>query len=644
MSVTEVVMGGGNYTLSLSSETPQSIRRLLLYGAPGSQGKGSYFSHVVITPVAVDLDIGDAAMLELALYSGRVMEVKDVSQEAVTITGDSAYAWLGDDSGKGPMLEQAVDLTDSNFVDGVTDALSNIYKLDFDAAGLLTGSTLVPSPIAVGTLTEPPHPAGLYSNSEVAITPRAVIDRLCQWFTGFVPTEVRVNPDFTIDGGPIYDLNPTNPKYILYDGFRRADAASLGTADTGQTWTSNVGTWEILSFRAHLQSSTAVAVASVDTTVSDFFLHAGIRTSTANGGTDVGIVFRLQDATNFLIVWLGGGTDRRIHIQKVVAGVYTDLAISDTNQWVPGTTIKISIHCKTDIVRVFLNDDELLSYQLSSAEYTQFGDETHVGVWTDGPDDDGVANFTYIAVDDFSQRPTALAIRKDSGRSPTIDGIRTRSMGVEMSVKDYATRSAVLTREGPLVLPTGIAEFPIPTPYCDPFGNPVVITSAADAAGQNPLGDPADDMALAQNTVEQMGQVVRRVSLTAEEYNLSGFVKVGDAVNIYDAERGLYDISNQVKHGGQWIYPIIMRILQITWPIVRGMGVYLRVWLPGDAEPTYYDLTHWVNYEEMAAGIEHTGRPPTAFELDRVYETLLATTTVGDYPGDIGGELTEMTR
>lgn len=53
---------------------------------------------------------------------------------------------------------------------------------------------------------------------------------------------------------------------IVYDTFTRADSASsLGTADTGQAWSSVVGTWGITSNRGYPVTASGTGTAAVDT-------------------------------------------------------------------------------------------------------------------------------------------------------------------------------------------------------------------------------------------------------------------------------------------------------------------------------------------------------------------------------------------
>lgn len=628
MSVDDALMQSGRFSISLIPETPYSILRTLLYG---DSGEGAYLGHIVITPTPIELTIGDAAILSASRYTGRIERVEAAVGEGAEVSGTGPLSWLGDEQGQGPVLELGVTVTDSGFADAVNAVLNGIVKIDFDAAGNELAQTPVTSPITPGSITEPPHPAGILSNAFSAVTVRQALDYINGWFSGFVTAEYRVNPDFTIDAGPAYTLFPTNPKYSLLDFFHRTHVApNLGIPDIGAgTWANLSGTWEIDSFRAHLDSATANAVARFDNTgVTNYILTVGMYMSLVAGGPNLGPAFRIEDNDNYLKVVCGDGTNHRITLQKRVAGVDTDLVSTGTGQWSTGTLIKLTIHAVNDLIHIYLNDIQILRYQLSAAEYTQFGDETGVGFWTHRGNDDDGSRFTFIALDDLTQRPTAIAVRRESGRSANITGIATRGLKLETDVEDYANRAAVITRIGSSALIVGYADTPTPTPYRDPNGNLVNIVALTDSA-QAASGAPSDDFSLAANLAQTLGKVRKQVTIDSIEYDIEGIARPGDAVYIFDPERQLYDPKNQVLFQGEIVYPIIERLYQLSWPVLRGMGVYFR-----DRFGAYTDLTYWMEWEDEGGGLASGEEGPSLFEDIQRYEELIAASGTALQIGD----------
>lgn len=102
---------------------------------------------------------------------------------------------------------------------------------------------------------------------------------------------------------------------FVFDRFNRADSAvSLGSAETGQSWVVNAGTWGISSSQAYLVAATAQATAVVNSGKSDASVEV-----TLVGTGDAGLCWRSSDDNNNY-VW------STIAAYKRVAGIYTQLA------------------------------------------------------------------------------------------------------------------------------------------------------------------------------------------------------------------------------------------------------------------------------------------------------------------------------
>lgn len=73
-----------------------------------------------------------------------------------------------------------------------------------------------------------------------------------------------------------------------------------------------------------------------------------------------------------------------------------------------------------------------------------------------------------------------------------------------------------------------------------------------------------------------------------------GFI-CGDWVWVFDPERGLWSTSNDLQHGGRTIYPVAVRVMEMTWPVTEGLGVFLVNTHQGGGVT---DLTNWVEWED----------------------------------------------
>lgn len=98
-----------------------------------------------------------------------------------------------------------------------------------------------------------------------------------------------------------------NNKIIVSDTFNRADnAASMGNADTGQTWIVDLpanGTWSISSNRAHLVSAASVGYTYVDSGVANCKVSADLLYTT---GIAIGVLARLTSKNDFIYVIMAG--------------------------------------------------------------------------------------------------------------------------------------------------------------------------------------------------------------------------------------------------------------------------------------------------------------------------------------------------
>ncbi len=91
----------------------------------------------------------------------------------------------------------------------------------------------------------------------------------------------------------------------ITDSFNRADnAASMGSADTGQVWVPNSGTWGILGNQAYTPSAPVQATTVINAGVSDCTVQVTISVA-ANGA---GLCWRSTDDNNHFLIETGGVT------------------------------------------------------------------------------------------------------------------------------------------------------------------------------------------------------------------------------------------------------------------------------------------------------------------------------------------------
>lgn len=177
--ITEALMSIGSWQVDLSPAAPYSLWRDL-----------ELFGHIVILPQYLDPTmVGDAALLSAARYVGPLLK-KEINNSQFTLSGGGMAWWLGDADGKGPILEQEIDLSSGSTLD---NALTQV----------------LPPAITKGTIVEP---GGSYEGVHQWETSLEAVRTIC----ASMSAEFRVNPDGTIDAGPNVDLfTITNPKVVV---------------------------------------------------------------------------------------------------------------------------------------------------------------------------------------------------------------------------------------------------------------------------------------------------------------------------------------------------------------------------------------------------------------------------------------------
>ena len=136
------------------------------------------------------------------------------------------------------------------------------------------------------------------------------------------------------------------------------------------------------------------------------------------------------------------------------------------------------------------------------------------------------------------------------------------------------------------------------SPYRDPIGNLMTIVRVFEQTDAY----RASESTIAQWWVGQINRGVRSVTVSADDYQVTGIVPCGGYVWLHDYELGLYDLANNVPYGGGMLHPVAARVQAVTWPVREGMGVYIRQ--HNGTVVTYHDLTSYVEWESGSGQIE----------------------------------------
>lgn len=152
---------------------------------------------------------------------------------------------------------------------------------------------------------------------------------------------------------------------VVLDTFTRADSSTLGNAETGQAWTEDVGNLAIASGRL---VATAVvssqAICSLDSGLAEGLF--GLKTTQGGAAiTHASLLFRMVDASNFLMVRINGGpTQNEIQLYERVTGTLTKLAavaFTPTND----TWYHLQVRANGTALSIRLDGNEVLTHSTS---------------------------------------------------------------------------------------------------------------------------------------------------------------------------------------------------------------------------------------------------------------------------------------
>lgn len=204
--------------------------------------------------------------------------------------------------------------------------------------------------------------------------------------------------DFLIENAP-----------AVYDSFTRTNSTtSLGSADTGQSWTQLLGTWGINSNTAYQSSSVSDAMSIVDSGYSNGEVVAKF---SAYG--DNSLYFRVTNATNWWRFTYEAGS---IYLQKCSAGSVTTIS-STTYTAVNGDIAKVALSGPS--VSCFINNVPKLS---TVDAFLQTNTKHGIGNSYTEPNGrfDDFAFYTfannYLVYDSFSRVSTTSLGNADTGQ------------------------------------------------------------------------------------------------------------------------------------------------------------------------------------------------------------------------------------
>lgn len=186
--------------------------------------------------------------------------------------------------------------------------------------------------------------------------------------------------------------------------------------------------------------------------------------------------------------------------------------------------------------------------------------------------------------------PTSILLSRgsaiDGGRDINLLGM-TASITPDIDVEDVGTYVVVVDSDGNAVGRFGGNHATLK----DGRGNALRLRRIVQSTEtQAASGDAAAQVQQARFTNPRQQLTVEVLDV----YDLGLDVRVGDAVWMFAPDAGVMDAANLVYYRGHALAPAKARVMEVSWPIVEGMGVYF---LPPTAAQTPIDLTEYVEFE-----------------------------------------------
>lgn len=180
----------------------------------------------------------------------------------------------------------------------------------------------------------------------------------------------------------------------------------------------------------------------------------------------------------------------------------------------------------------------------------------------------------------FTTTPVTAITRRRAGADTTVRAMHGTLQNAADAI-DYTTRSVVLAGSTPTAGSANASS----VPYKDLHGNTVKLTRVT----KQPNTAAANATTAATAVLNLYNTTRNALSLTSDEYDIKGVLKVGDYVYVYDPDSGLVDLTQEIHLRGEVINPLLLRCVELDWPILPGYGAAYR-----DINGNWYDLTDYL--------------------------------------------------
>ena len=165
------------------------------------------------------------------------------------------------------------------------------------------------------------------------------------------------------------------------------------------------------------------------------------------------------------------------------------------------------------------------------------------------------------------------------------------------------TTTDTVTESSTETVVTVAATADVDIPFGRPTGGPMILDRLIE--GNSNDGSDANPQAQADMQLGRFDSIRREIKVDYGDYEIGHIAPVGSYVWLY-APPVVMDAASPVQFRGRVCYPVKVRLMGCTWPISRGLGVYMRITSGGTR---WVDLTDYVAWESGEVGLEVDSLP-----------------------------------
>lgn len=193
----------------------------------------------------------------------------------------------------------------------------------------------------------------------------------------------------------------------------------------------------------------------------------------------------------------------------------------------------------------------------------------------------------------FQSTPTTAIFPGHAGHDRSVTVLETAECEIRESLRKFRNQAEVKDSTGSPTTDVGGAGvlrwYPAGDYWilCTPQVVEVPSSSFTDASN------------VASALADKYADVRYEVTVSVNEPCISKLITPGDWTQLYDPDADFYDLANPLDFEGGVIWPKAVRVVGYTWPLLRGMGVYVAY---DDNTPTLKRISDYIAWENNADG------------------------------------------